>query len=178
MKTIQSLRARHGAVFDFLSARLAPDVLPLLARFTLAGIFWRSLLTKVSTVKLFTYSELINDFPVERARMRFPELPLDLKPATLHQFRTDFALPLLPPEWAVWMATLAEFVIPIALILGIATRLGALALVGMTLVIQVFVFPDAWWSTHALWVVIGLYLAVHGPGRVSLDHVARRVFAP
>jgi len=178
MTMIHRLRAHHDMVFGWVSARLAPDILPGLARLTLAGIFWRSLLTKVSTIKLFTYTELINDFPVERARMRVPELPLDLKPATLQQFRTDFALPLLPPEWAAWMATLAEFVIPIMLVLGLATRIGALALIGLTLVIQIFVFPEAWWSTHALWLVIALYLVFHGPGRVSLDHILRRNFAP
>ncbi len=178
MTRLQRLRAWHDGLFAWLSARLAPDFLPLLARLTLAGIFWRSMLTKVSTIKLFTYTELINDFPVERAWIRLPELPLALNAATFHQFRTDFALPLLPPEWAAWLATCAEFMIPALLVLGIATRLGALALAGMTLVIQVFVFPEAWWTTHALWMVIALYLAFHGPGRLSLDHASRRVFAP
>ena len=174
---IDHIRARHEAVFSRLDTWLSPAVLPLLARLTLAGIFWRSLLTKVETVKFFTYTEPINDFPVEKARLRLPELPLDLKPAVLQQFRGDFALPLLPPELAAWMATLAEFVFPLLLVLGLLTRLSALALVGMTLVIQVFVYPDAWWGTHALWMVIALYLVCRGPGPLSADHMAGRIFA-
>ena len=171
------LHAAHQHVFALARRYLAGDALPLLARLALAGVFWRSLLTKVETVKLFTWTELINNFPVEHARMRLPDFPLTLRPAALHQFETDFVLPLVPPGIAVWVATLAEFVLPILLLLGLATRLSALALIGMTLVIQIFVFPDAWWPTHALWIVIAGYIALNGPGRASVDHWAGPVFA-
>ncbi|WP_323760929.1 DoxX family protein [Maricaulis sp.] len=177
MTPLTHARRLHAGLTAFAARWIAPDALPLLARLTLAGVFWRSLLTKVSTVKLFTYTELINDFEVERSRLRLPELPLELKAAAMQQFRGDFALPLLPPDLAAWMATLAELVLPVLLVLGILTRISALALVGMTLVIQVFVYPEAWWATHALWVVIGLYIAVTGPGRISIDHQAARFFA-
>jgi len=177
MILIERARAMHAAGFETMSRWLGGDVLPLLARLALAGVFWRSLLTKVSTVNLLTYTEFINDFPVERARLRLPDLPLELRSATLHQFRGDFALPLLPAELVAWMATLAEFVLPILLVIGLMTRLSALALIVMTLVIQVFIYPDAWWSTHALWVVIAGYVVVQGPGRASADHVAGGFFA-
>ncbi|WP_291845115.1 DoxX family protein [Maricaulis sp.] len=171
------LRVWHDAAVRFATRWMAGDALPFLARLTLAGIFWRSLLTKVSTVNLLTYTEFINDFPVERARLRLPDLPLELKPALVAQFRDDFALPFIPPGWAAWAAVLAEFALPILLVAGLATRLSAFALVLMTLVIQVFVYPQAWWATHALWTVIGLYIVITGPGRASLDHLAGRLFA-
>jgi putative oxidoreductase len=174
---LSQLRAFHQSGSDLIHAYLGGDVLKTLARFALAGIFWRSFLTKVELAKLFTYTEYINDFPIERARLRLPEFPFEMKASTLQQFNGDFALPLIPGDLAAWMATLSEFVFPIFLVLGIFTRLSALALLGMTLVIQFFVYPDAWWATHSLWVVISLYIAVHGPGRLSLDHLASRFFA-
>ena len=66
------------------------------------------------------------------------------------------------------MATLAEHLFPVLLVLGLFTRLSALALLGMTLVIQVFVYPDAW-PTHLSWAALMLYLAGRGAGRLSLD---------
>jgi putative oxidoreductase len=66
------------------------------------------------------------------------------------------------------MATVAEHLFPVLLVLGLATRLSALALLGMTLVIQVFVYPDAW-PTHLSWAALMLYLAGRGAGSLSLD---------
>ncbi|WP_417492021.1 DoxX family protein [Maricaulis sp.] len=167
----------HQRLTGQLQTLLAGDVLRVLARLTLAGVFWRSLLTKVETFGVFGYTEMINDFAVQRSYLHLPELPLSLKPSTLNLFENEYALPLVPTEIAAWMATLAEFALPILLVLGVLTRLSALALLGMTLVIQVFVYPDAWWGTHALWVVLALYIAAHGPGRLSIDHWAGPRFA-
>ena len=174
---IQSLHTLYTRSFAYLAAGWFADLLALLARLTLAGVFWRSLLTKVETVKLFKYTEYINDFPVERAHMRLPAFPLEIRPATYHQFNGDFALPLIPGELAAVLATLGEFVLPILLLLGLVTRLAASGLLVMTLVIQVFVYPDAWWGTHALWAVICLFLMSRGPGRLSFDHMFSNRFA-
>ena len=83
-------------------------------------------------------------------------------------FREEYKLPLIPPEWAAQMATVSEHLFPVLLVLGLATRLSALALLGMTLVIQVFVYPDAW-PTHLSWAALMLYLAGRGAGSLSLD---------
>jgi len=83
-------------------------------------------------------------------------------------FREDYKVPLLPPEFAAHMATYAEHLFPILLVLGLFTRLSALALLGMTAVIQIFVYPDAW-PTHLSWAALMLYLAGRGAGPVSLD---------
>lgn len=83
-------------------------------------------------------------------------------------FREDYKVPLLPPEFAAHMATYAEHLLPLLLVLGLATRLSALGLLGMTAVIQIFVYPDAW-PTHLTWAVALLYLAGRGAGSLSMD---------
>ena len=83
-------------------------------------------------------------------------------------FREEYKVPLLPPEFAAHMATYAEHLLPILLVLGLFTRLSALALLGMTAVIQIFVYPDAW-PTHLSWAALMLYLIGRGAGPVSLD---------
>lgn len=83
-------------------------------------------------------------------------------------FREDYKVPLLPPEFAAHLATYAEHLFPVLLVLGLFTRLSALALLGMTAVIQVFVYPSAW-PTHLTWAVAMLYLAGRGGGPLSLD---------
>ena len=118
-------------------------LIALAARLALAGIFWMSGRTKVEG--WFTITD-----------------------TTYLLFREEYRLPLIPPEWAAPMATVAEHLFPVLLVLGLATRLSALALLGMTLVIQVFVYPDAW-PTHLSWAALMLYLAGRGAGRLSLD---------
>lgn len=88
--------------------------------------------------------------------------------STWYLFEHEYALPLIPPAWAAVAATIAEHVFPVLLILGLATRASALALLGMTLTIQIFVYPDAW-ATHGLWAACFLGLIAGGPGRLSLD---------
>ena len=83
-------------------------------------------------------------------------------------FREEYKVPLLPPEFAAHMATYAEHLLPLLLVLGLATRLSALGLLGMTAVIQIFVYPDAW-PTHLTWAVALLYLAGRGAGSLSVD---------
>ncbi|MCB6178922.1 DoxX family protein [Rhodobacter sp. Har01] len=95
---------------------------------------------------------------------------LSIKDSTWFLFEQEFALPLIPPEWAAVLATLAEHLLPALMILGLMTRLSALGLLGMTAVIQVFVYPGAW-VTHGLWAAALLALVARGPGRWSLDHV-------
>lgn len=85
-------------------------------------------------------------------------------------FQEEYKLPVLPPELAAQMATWAEHLFPVLLMLGLGTRLSAAALLGMTAVIQIFVYPDAW-PTHLTWAMILLYLVGRGGGLLSLDRV-------
>ena len=87
---------------------------------------------------------------------------------TIALFTDEYKVPLLPPEIAAHLATYAEHLFPILLVLGLATRLSALALLGMTAVIQFFVYPDAW-PTHLTWAGLMLYLIGRGGGALSLD---------
>lgn len=93
-----------------------------------------------------------------------------LSPSAIYLFQNEYALPLIPPELAARLATTAEHVFPVLLILGLMTRLSALALLGMTAVIQIFVYPSAW-QTHGLWATCFLILIARGPGAWSLDAV-------
>lgn len=87
-------------------------------------------------------------------------------------FRTDYALPLIKPEVAAYLATYSEHLFPVMLVLGLFSRFAALALFGMTMVIEIFVYPDAW-PTHLSWAGLLLPIIAMGPGCFSLDHLIR-----
>lgn len=97
---------------------------------------------------------------------------LKLKDTTFYLFQEDFRLPLIPSDLAAYLATYAEHLCPVLIVLGLLTRLSALALLVMTIVIQVFVVPTGW-PTHLLWAGPLVYLLARGPGRVSLDRALR-----
>ena len=85
-------------------------------------------------------------------------------------FRTEYALPLVPPEIATYAATFSEHFFPVLLVLGLFTRYAALALLGMTLVIEIFVYPDAW-PTHLSWAGLMLPIIAFGGGRIAFDRL-------
>lgn len=97
-----------------------------------------------------------------------------LKPITIDLFRDEYALPLISPEWAAYLATAAEHALPVLLVFGLFSRFAAAGLAVMTLVIQFLVYPDAWWSQHSLWLGLLLVIVASGPGRLSLDHLLAR----
>ncbi len=141
------LRARWSQAADGLSWLITHDLLALATRVGLAAVFFYSGRTKVTGF-------------------------LQLTDGAYELFRNEYKLPLIPPELAAHLAAYAEHLFPLLLALGLATRLSALALLSMTLVIQVFVYPDAW-PTHLSWAALTLYLAGRGAGRWSLDHVLK-----
>lgn len=129
--------------------RLLPDALLLLiARVAIAAIFFLSGRTKVEGL-------------------------LTITDGTYELFRSEYALPFVPPQAAAIAATGAEHLFPILLVIGLGTRFAALALIGMTLVIQIFVYPDAW-PTHLSWVALLLPLVSHGGGDWALDRLIVR----
>lgn len=97
---------------------------------------------------------------------------LTIRDSTWFLFEHEYALPLIPSDWAAVAAVMAEHLLPVLMILGLLTRLSALGLLAMTAVIQVFVYPGAW-VTHGLWAAALLALLARGPGRWSLDHLLR-----
>ncbi|MFN3460233.1 MAG: DoxX family protein [Oceanibaculum sp.] len=123
--------------------RIPVDLIALAARLGIGGIFLRSGLLKLDGWE---------------------------SGLTLALFESEYRLPLLPPELAAPLAMGIELSLPFLLFLGIGTRFAALALLGMTAVIQIFVYPNAF-DTHALWAAAMLFLARFGAGRVSLDYL-------
>lgn len=120
----------------------------LITRVSIAGVFWQSGQTKVDGFR-------VTDSAIEL-------------------FRSEYRLPLVDPVIGAHLAAFTEHFFPALLVLGLATRFSALALLGMTLVIEIFVYPDAW-PTHGTWAACFLILMTQGPGLVSLDHlIARR----
>jgi putative oxidoreductase len=95
---------------------------------------------------------------------------LTIKESTWFLFEHEYALPLIPFEFAAVMATIAEHLLPALMILGLLTRLSAFGLLMMTAVIQIFVYPDAW-ITHGMWACALLAVVAWGPGRWSVDRV-------
>ena len=91
-------------------------------------------------------------------------------------FVEEYKVPVLPPEIAAYMAVSIELTTPVLLVLGLATRPAALVLLGMTAVIEVFVYPLAW-PTHIQWAAILFVLLCRGPGKLSLDHLVRMRFS-
>ena len=148
------------AVFD----SIPHSAIALLARFAIAMTFWTSGQTKIEGLVLDPIGGTV--------ALGWPRLSEN----AVELFRSEYALPLIAPELAASLAATAEHLLPLLLLLGLATRLSAFALLGMTLVIQVFVYPLAW-PTHALWAAALLYLMARGPGAASLDHLLARRFA-
>ena len=141
------MRARWNAVASSLSRWIGHDVLALASRISIAAIFFLSGRTKVDGF-------------------------LTITDGAYALFRSEYKLPLIPPEVAAHVAAYAEHLFPVLLVLGLLTRLSALALLGMTATIQVFVYPDAW-PTHLSWAALLLYLIGRGAGALSLDRLLR-----
>ena len=91
-------------------------------------------------------------------------------------FEDEYKVPLLDPALAARLATFAELTFPILLFVGLATRLATLPLLGMIVVIQIFVYPQAW-TEHLLWASVLVFLLTRGPGPLSLDHLIERRLA-
>jgi len=137
------VRGTWNRIADALTRAVSHAMLALAARIAIAGIFFLSGRTKVEGL-------------------------LTVNDTAYTLFRDDYSVPLLSPELAAHLATYAEHLFPVLLVLGFLTRLSALALLGMTAVIQIFVYPDAW-PTHLSWAVALLYLAGRGGGPLALD---------
>ena len=139
-------------------SRVPHSAVALLARFSIAAVFWQSGQTKIEG--------LVIDLVSGNFQFGWPRLA----DSTIPLFAYEYQVPLMSPTLAAYMASTAEHVLPVLLLLGLGTRFAALGLLGMTAVIQVFVYPDAY-ATHGTWAAVLLYLVARGPGVASIDHV-------
>jgi len=141
----RQLAAPIGRIIQWLD-RVPYSVLAVPLRFAVATVFWSSAMTKLANWD-----------------------------TAIALFVDEYKLPLLAPEVAADIAITIELTTPVLLVLGLATRPAALVLLGMTTVIEVFVYPLAW-PTHLQWAAILLVLLCRGPGEFSLDELIRRRF--
>src|SRR5260370_1080727 len=126
--------------------RFPPSILQLMFRVAIAAVFWSSGLTKIASWD-----------------------------TTIALFRDEYMVPLLPPEIAAAWSAAFELSCSPLIVVGLATRLATLPLLGMTFVIQTFVYPE--YSTqHLMWASVLLFLLTKGPGVFSLDHYVERLF--
>ncbi|PCJ34872.1 MAG: hypothetical protein COA93_03960 [Alphaproteobacteria bacterium] len=138
--------------------------LAILARFVMATIFWKSAMTKIA----FS-AEGVAEFSLAQI-WHVISLNWTVADSTYMLFEYEYDLPVIPFNWAANLAVAAEILLPIALVLGFFTRYAALAMLGMTMVIQIFVYPELW-TVHALWALALLVIMSKGGGRLSLDRL-------
>ena len=139
--------SRFQPVVDWIERLLPIDALSVSVRVASAAVFFLSGRTKVEGL-------------------------LTITDGTYYLFAEEYRVPLIPSDIAAHLATWSEHLFPILIVLGLATRLSALALLGMTIVIEVFVYPLGW-PTHLLWAGPLVYLVARGPGGFSLDRLLR-----
>lgn len=162
----------HGEVARFatfvrktngLFSMIPHGLIAAVGRFSIAAVFWKSGQTKVQG---FAVDIVEGTFSVGLPRLA--DSAVDL-------FREEYRLPIIPPELAAPLAAVAEHILPVLLLIGLATRFAASGLFVMTLVIQIFVYPGAY-PVHGVWMAVLLYLMARGPGAFSLDHLLARHF--
>lgn len=124
------------------------SLVALIARLSVASVFWRSGLTKVDEY-------------------------FQVRSTTFFLFKEEYKVPVIPPEILAYLATYQELIGAVLLAIGLATRLTALAFIGMVAVIQVFVYPQGW-PDHILWFALLFLLVARGPGAISVDHLIWR----
>ena len=137
--------------------RIPLAFIAFVARFSIAAVFWNSGQTKVEG---FAVNLVSGEF-----RLGWPRL----SDTAVSLFRDEYALPFISPAAAALLAAGAEHLFPLLLLIGLATRFSALALLVMTIVIQLLVYPGAY-ATHGTWAAVLLYLMARGPGKFSVDH--------
>ncbi len=142
-----TLAERVESILDVLG-RFPVAALQLLLRFSIASVFWHSGMTKIASWD-----------------------------TTIALFRDEYMVPILPPEVAASLAATVELTCPVLLVLGLATRLATLPMLGMTFVIEVFVYPEQW-IEHLMWASILVFILTRGPGALSLDPLIAHKFLP
>ncbi len=139
----------YNQVFEVLH-KYADDIFKLFLRLYVADAFFRAGLTKLGSWD--------SDMPF-------------LSSGAQYLFESEYQVPIIPWELAAYLGTAAELILPILLVLGLATRLSALGLFFVN-IIAVVSYPVIWQSgyyDHKLWGVMLLVVIIYGQGRASID---------
>jgi putative oxidoreductase len=138
----------HARRFRDLASMIPHSMIALLARASIATIFWRAASTKLANFDL-----------------------------TIALFQDEYLknLPFLPAAPMAYLATAVELSMPALILAGLLTRLATLPLIGMALFIQTFVYPMSW-PDHLVWITLLGFLLARGPGAISLDVLLARQF--
>jgi len=131
------------------SHQLPEALIALIARLAAATPFWKSGQNKIDGWDFWNVTD-----------------------STVFLFEYEYALPLISPTTAASLASIGEHILPMLLIFGLLTRIGAAGLLMMTFIIQTLVYPEAW-SVHILWFAPLTYLLARGGGTLSLDYLLR-----
>ncbi|HTV32302.1 MAG TPA: DoxX family protein [Methylocella sp.] len=161
------IRSSLLAVTGWLD-KFPQSLLSLFARIFPAAVFWRSGETKVAPTVGDTFNAYWSALFSGSGEIKFEGF--HLSDSAVDLFRDEYRLPFIDPEIAAKIAAMNEHLFPFLLVLGLASRLSALALLVMTSVIEIFVYPDAW-PEHGLWATCFLIVITRGPGVFSLDHL-------
>ena len=140
-----SLVERLEAAIEWIG-RFPVGILQFIFRFSIASVFWHSGMTKIASWD-----------------------------STIALFRDEYMVPVVRPEIAATLAATVELTCPVLLVLGLATRLATIPMLGMTFVIEAFVYPE-YWIEHLMWAAILLAILTRGPGPLSLDRFVARAF--
>lgn len=140
---------------DSLLSMIPEWVVNLTMRLVIFKVFWFSVQTKITGLTIggqhFAFWNVTD--------------------STFLLFDFEYGIPLIPSELAAYLGTFGEFFLALMILFGFMTRFAALGLMVMTMTIQFFVYPDAWWSVHVYWALILLYLMRNGGGLLSVDRL-------
>jgi putative oxidoreductase len=179
MSTTLSTPARRpglvGGIIGLLSA-IPDSFLSLCARIFPAAVFWLSGETKVEGDNIFALFQKAKDGHLQESATAFLHklAGLPLKDSAISLFQEEYKVPLLDPTVAAHLAAFAEHFFPLLLVLGLASRFAALALLGMTAVIEIFVYPGEW-PLHGVWATCFLVVIARGAGVFSLDYLIAKL---
>ncbi len=152
---MQSLIEKIIHPIDTIIAMIPEWFVNIAMRLVIFKVFWFSVQTKISGLTI--------------AGQHFAFW--NVSDSTFLLFDFEYGIPLIPSEIAAYLGTFGEFFLALMILLGFMTRFAALGLMVMTMTIQFFVYPEAWWTVHVFWTLILLYIMRNGGGALSLDRV-------
>lgn len=98
---------------------------------------------------------------------------------TLWLFEEEYSVPFLNHEFAALLATAGELVLPVLLVLGLATRFSALGLfiVNVVAVISLEDIAPAAYNLHLVWGILLANVFIFGAGYLSADKQISKRFS-